>query len=199
MCTTRSIKVICFAFKVDWSEHFLRKMSDDDIDNMDFELPMLSIPQPSAEQPEMDLFQQDFPVHPFQKSDLDPETEQKIKNYIVIYPIYFDQTKSLNKGRRVPSNLAVKEPSAIHIYETCAKLGLTCYLEKHKRNPRDQLVFGRVRVEKTGLKKTALLGKIASSLKSTMDNASVETNEIARQSRSCLAPWPPGMPGMEQT
>ena len=174
-------------------------MSDDDIDNMDFELPTDSLISQPPIDPPMDPFQQDFPVHPFQNSDLDPKIEQQIKNYIVLYPIYFDASRSLKQGRRIPSQLAIKEPSAIHIYETCTRLGLHCYLEKQKRNPRDQLVFGRVRVEKVGFKKTELMVKVANSLKETIASCSSDVTEIARQSRSFLAPWPQGMPGMEKT
>jgi signal recognition particle subunit SRP19 len=42
----------------------------------------------------------------------------------IIWPIYFDSSKSRKKGRRVPKNLAVQSPKITELKEATDKLGL---------------------------------------------------------------------------
>ena len=42
----------------------------------------------------------------------------------IIWPAYFDQTKTRKKGRRVPRNLAVPSPKIEEIEEAARRLGL---------------------------------------------------------------------------
>ena len=44
---------------------------------------------------------------------------------IIIWPAYFDSTKTRNDGRRVPRNLAVPFPKIVEVKEAAEKLGLT--------------------------------------------------------------------------
>ena len=44
---------------------------------------------------------------------------------IIIWPTYFDSTKTRNDGRRVSRNLAVPSPKIIEVKEAAEKLGLT--------------------------------------------------------------------------
>jgi signal recognition particle subunit SRP19 len=43
---------------------------------------------------------------------------------IIIWPAYFDSTKTRNDGRRVPKNLAVPSPRIAELKEAAEKLGL---------------------------------------------------------------------------
>jgi signal recognition particle subunit SRP19 len=43
---------------------------------------------------------------------------------IIIWPAYFDSTKTRNDGRRVPKNLAVPIPKISEVKEAAEKLGL---------------------------------------------------------------------------
>jgi signal recognition particle subunit SRP19 len=43
---------------------------------------------------------------------------------IIIWPAYFDSTKTRNDGRRVPKNLAVPVPKISEVKEAAEKLGL---------------------------------------------------------------------------
>lgn len=43
---------------------------------------------------------------------------------MIIWPAYFDSTKSRNDGRRVSRNLAVPSPRIIEVKEAAEKLGL---------------------------------------------------------------------------
>lgn len=45
---------------------------------------------------------------------------------IIIWPAYFDSTKTRGDGRRVPKNLAVPSPKILEIKKAVKKLGLTC-------------------------------------------------------------------------
>ena len=42
----------------------------------------------------------------------------------IIWPIYFDASKTRKEGRRVPKNLAVQSPKIAELKEAADKLGL---------------------------------------------------------------------------
>jgi signal recognition particle subunit SRP19 len=44
---------------------------------------------------------------------------------IIIWPAYFDSTKTRGNGRRVPKSLAVPSPKVLEIKEAVEKLGLS--------------------------------------------------------------------------
>ena len=44
---------------------------------------------------------------------------------IIIWPVYFDSTKTRGNGRRVPKSLAVPSPKVLEIKEAVEKLGLS--------------------------------------------------------------------------
>lgn len=43
---------------------------------------------------------------------------------MVIWPVYFDSTKTRNEGRRIPKSLAVASPKILEIKQAVEKLGL---------------------------------------------------------------------------
>jgi len=45
---------------------------------------------------------------------------------IIIWPVYFDSTKTRGDGRRVPKSLAVPSPKVLEMKEAVEKLGLSC-------------------------------------------------------------------------
>jgi len=45
---------------------------------------------------------------------------------IVMWPVYFDSTKTRCNGRRVPKSLAVPSPKVLEMKEAVEKLGLSC-------------------------------------------------------------------------
>ncbi|KAH8164103.1 hypothetical protein CIB48_g4155 [Xylaria polymorpha] len=69
-----------------------------------------------------------------------------IKDYQMLYPIYFDATRTRGQGRRVSSSLAVKNPLAREIANACAALRLSPVFEAHRTHPKDWANPGRVRV-----------------------------------------------------
>jgi signal recognition particle subunit SRP19 len=44
---------------------------------------------------------------------------------IIMWPVYFDSTKTRGDGRRVPKSLAVPSPKILEIKEVVEKLGLS--------------------------------------------------------------------------
>jgi signal recognition particle subunit SRP19 len=44
---------------------------------------------------------------------------------IIIWPVYFDSTKTRDDGRRVPKSLGVSSPKVLEIKEALEKLGLS--------------------------------------------------------------------------
>ncbi|KAI3320636.1 SRP19-domain-containing protein [Xylariaceae sp. AK1471] len=69
-----------------------------------------------------------------------------IKDYQMLYPVYFDATRSRAEGRRVPASLAVKNPLAREIANACAALRLSPVFEAHRTHPKDWANPGRVRI-----------------------------------------------------
>jgi signal recognition particle subunit SRP19 len=45
---------------------------------------------------------------------------------IIIWPAYFDSTKTRGEGRRIPKSLAVPSPKITEISDAAEKLGLEC-------------------------------------------------------------------------
>ncbi len=89
------------------------------------------------------------------------------RGYYILWPLYFDKSKSRSRGRRVPKNLAVNRPSAWEIYEAVKSLGLEAVLEADKRHPFTWFENrGRVLVKIDGVNtnKTKLLYRVAKEL-----------------------------------
>ncbi|KAI1453805.1 signal recognition particle, SRP19 subunit [Annulohypoxylon moriforme] len=78
-----------------------------------------------------------------------------IKDYQMLYPIYFDLTRSRAEGRRVSKSLAVKNPLAREIAAACASLRLSPVFEAHRIHPKDWANPGRVRVKLSSSTKSA--------------------------------------------
>ncbi len=87
-------------------------------------------------------------------------TEERRK-WIVIWPLYFDKSKSRSEGRRVPKELSIERPTIDDIVLALKKIGLKYIVEKDKKHPSTWFESsGRVLVEKK-FKKTELLRRIA--------------------------------------
>lgn len=77
---------------------------------------------------------------------------------IIIWPAYFDSTKTRNDGRRVAKNLAVPSPRIIEVKEAAEKLGLAHELVAdvgYAKTP--WLKTGMVLVKKKGSKGQVVL------------------------------------------
>ncbi|XXG97526.1 phosphatidylinositol synthase 1 (CDP-alcohol phosphatidyltransferase1) [Hypoxylon texense] len=70
-----------------------------------------------------------------------------IKDYQMLYPVYFDAARSRAEGRRVSKSLAVSNPLAREIAAACASLRLSPVFEAHRVHPKDWANPGRVRVK----------------------------------------------------
>ena len=83
---------------------------------------------------------------------------------IIIWPAYFDQTKTRKKGRRVPKNLAVQSPNILEIQEAAQKLGLEFEVVVDKSYPKTPWAkTGMLLVEKKGSKEQ-IINRIAKQL-----------------------------------
>ncbi|KAI6085095.1 signal recognition particle, SRP19 subunit [Hypoxylon rubiginosum] len=80
-----------------------------------------------------------------------PQTQQiqpgDIKDYQMLYPVYFDLARSRAEGRRVSKSLAVANPLAREIAAACANLRLSPVFEAHRVHPKDWANPGRVRMK----------------------------------------------------
>ncbi len=77
---------------------------------------------------------------------------------IVVWPAYFDSTKTRSQGRMVPKALAIESPTAEEVYDACSELKLAPTLEPSKKMPASWWERqGRVLVPKKGAKMKSLL------------------------------------------
>jgi signal recognition particle subunit SRP19 len=83
---------------------------------------------------------------------------------IIIWPAYFDATKTKKDGRRVAKNLAVPLPKTTEIKDAAEKLGLKCELAENAGYPKTPwLKTGMLLVEKNETKEKTI-EKIAKQL-----------------------------------
>ncbi len=87
------------------------------------------------------------------------------KDKFVIWPIYFDSTKSRNEGRAVAAEIAISSPTIDDVITAALKAGLKPEIERDKKHPSAwHESSGRILVPKKGTK-SATLKRIAASLK----------------------------------
>lgn len=143
----------------------LEIVDDDDIDNMDMDIaqfdpnlrtPVAPILKPTVVRsqdqgnPFPTFAQQNIPVQSQSNEpplvNLSEDNRKHIAKFQIIYPCYFDVTRSHNDGRRVSEARAVFNPLAKTISDACVLLGVPVVLEYDKTHPQDIGNPGRVRV-----------------------------------------------------
>jgi signal recognition particle subunit SRP19 len=86
---------------------------------------------------------------------------------VIIWPVYFDQTKTRKDGRRVPKSLAVQHPKIAEVTMAVEKLGLNHEVSPEVGYPKTPwLKTGMILVEKKGSKEQ-VIKKIANQLSKT--------------------------------
>ncbi|KAI7907259.1 signal recognition particle, SRP19 subunit [Cokeromyces recurvatus] len=153
---------------------FLDESEDMDVDNMDFPLPTEtpgSSSNPLGGMPDMAQLQKmmqslnagsDSTQRPNAPSTTrDPGfvtvasgpngvprqmQPNEYKDWVCVYPCYIDADKTVQEGRKISKEKAVKNPHAYHMAVACQKLGFNVVYEG-KRHPRDWANVGRVRVQ----------------------------------------------------
>ncbi|KAK7397813.1 signal recognition particle subunit [Neonectria punicea] len=126
-----------------------------DIDDFDETDIMRRIPDPASAKPrpaQASAPPPPFAAHQPQTSSLPQAADRSAyADFQCLYPVYFDAARSRAEGRRVPADLAVKDPLAREIANACSRLRLPTLFEPEKVHPKDWANPGRVKV---GLKKT---------------------------------------------
>ena len=90
------------------------------------------------------------------------------KDKLVIWPIYFDASRSRIEGRMVSLQDAVNEPDLDMLITAALKSGFKPEIERDRRHPKtwhQEEASGRVLIAKKG-PKSAVLKRIAGSMKS---------------------------------
>ena len=84
----------------------------------------------------------------------------------IIYPEYFDRSKSRSNGRRVPKNVAVKNPKIEEIASVLDEMDVPNRIEKHAQHPAHWYEEnGRLIVPKQQEKKDDFLNKLADEIR----------------------------------
>jgi signal recognition particle subunit SRP19 len=83
----------------------------------------------------------------------------------VIWPAALDADRSRSEGRRVPRDLAVREPTVDEIAKAVQQVGYDAVIERDKTYPREYEPRGRVLVKDADdATKSDLLGAVAAYL-----------------------------------
>jgi signal recognition particle subunit SRP19 len=83
----------------------------------------------------------------------------------VIWPAALDADRSRSEGRRVPRDLAVREPTVDEIAQAVQQVGYDAVIERDKTYPREYEPRGRVLVKDADdATKSDLLGAVAAYL-----------------------------------
>ena len=87
------------------------------------------------------------------------------KEHLILWPCYFDRSRTRKEGRRIPKRLAVNEPTCEMIAKAARDLGHYVEIEPEKRHPSEAWKgSGRVIVAKT-TSKSDLIIQIASRMR----------------------------------
>ncbi|RKP03655.1 hypothetical protein CXG81DRAFT_23766 [Caulochytrium protostelioides] len=146
--------------------------SADDIDDMDFALPMppprlaggsrsgagvgmgalaQALPPPTSGRGRPPLVDPAQARHqltwPQGMASTAQEACRRSRDWVRLYPVYLDAARSTAAGRRVPAAIAVDRPSIVYMAEAVRQLGLPAVVEGGARHPSDQLTYGRLRVQ----------------------------------------------------
>ncbi|KAJ2802338.1 signal recognition particle subunit [Coemansia guatemalensis] len=113
-------------------------MADLDVDDMDFPLPEAPTRSVGSS---MNFGQQEYGGMRV-VSDA-----SQFKQWICLYPLYFDKSQSLDNGRRVPLSLAVDSPHSKQLSVAAKEAGFNVCYEPNKTHPADFFNPGRVRVQ----------------------------------------------------
>ncbi len=84
---------------------------------------------------------------------------------IILYPAYFDSTRSRAEGRRVPKNLAIPSPRVEEVHSAAKSLGLQAIIDPdrfHSSTPWQK--EGRVMIM-DNYAKTSIIRKVSEKLK----------------------------------
>ena len=65
----------------------------------------------------------------FNQKMISPQDMEQFKRWSCIYPVYFDASRTLQEGRRVPLHIAVKNPLAKDVAEAAGSLDIQSVLE----------------------------------------------------------------------
>ncbi|KAJ1915863.1 signal recognition particle subunit [Mycoemilia scoparia] len=123
-----------------------------DIDDMDFPLPESTTTGGSDSfpgMPQIDAQAKSQFLNNLSKQFEDvklAENDEQFRDWICLYPIYFDKSRSLQKGRKLPKSLCVDNPHVKQLAEAVRRVGCSVCYEPHKTHPRDFFNQGRVRV-----------------------------------------------------
>jgi len=94
----------------------------------------------------------------YKEGDRQPELMPE-KDKLVIWPIYFDASRSRDEGRMVPIHDAVADPSLDMLITAAIRSGFKPEIEREKRHPKTWHVegaAGRILIARAGPKSSAL-------------------------------------------
>ena len=83
---------------------------------------------------------------------------RKQQGRIIVWPVYFDVSKTRKEGRKVPKSLAVKDPNITELQKASVLLGLEIKVDSEGAHPAlPWRKTGRALIQKNSTKKKTLI------------------------------------------
>ncbi|KAM0681617.1 signal recognition particle subunit [Glugoides intestinalis] len=95
---------------------------------------------------------------------------ENTSEYFEIYPIYFDSTISLAKGRKYSVERCVTSPTYKEIKNALGQLSATYTEETCKRHPKDLKTIGRFKINKESISRKQIIEKLGEKIKEIRRN-----------------------------
>lgn len=92
------------------------------------------------------------------------EENMRKQDKVIIWPTYFDSTKTRKEGRRIAKSLALPSPKILEIKEAAEKLGLECELVPDAGYPKTPWIKTGMLLVRKNEPKERLIKKIAKEL-----------------------------------
>ena len=92
------------------------------------------------------------------------EENMRKQDRIIIWPAYFDSTKTRKDGRRIPKNLAVSSPKILEIKDAAERIGLEHELVTDAGYPRTPWLKTGMLLVKKNESKDMIIRRIAKQL-----------------------------------
>ncbi len=87
------------------------------------------------------------------------------RDYIILWPSYFDLSKTRHDGRRLPKKSCIDKPSLSELEEAVKMLGLEVIVEQDHAYPRSWWERGRIIIKRRdNIKKSEVMKLVASNL-----------------------------------
>jgi signal recognition particle subunit SRP19 len=102
------------------------------------------------------------------------EENMRKQDRTIIWPAYFDSTKTRRDGRRIPKSLAVPSPKILEVKDAAEKIGLECELVGDAGYPKTPWLKTGMLLVKKNESKDKIIKRVAKELSKIRSTATTK-------------------------